>query len=50
MKTVARELSKCMSGILAAEEVRWHNEAIEPVQDYNISMENETNTIISMEK
>jgi hypothetical protein len=49
MKTVARELSKCMSGILAAEEVRWHNEATEPAQDCNFSMEKETKMIISME-
>jgi hypothetical protein len=31
---------------MAAEEVRWHNEATEPAQDYNFSMEKETKIII----
>jgi hypothetical protein len=50
MKTVARELSKCISGLLAAEEVRWHNEATEPAQDYNFCMEKETKMITSVKK
>ena len=49
-KTFARKLVTSTSGLTAAEEVRWHNEATEPAQDCNFSMEKEMKIIISMEK
>jgi hypothetical protein len=35
---------------MPTEEARWHNEATEPAQDYNFSMEKERKIIISVEK